>query len=647
MRHFVHAVRKLLVLAALACSGLVCFPLHAEDAADPVTLRFGVFAYLGEEQTRAQYQPIADYLNERLAPVKVELEVLPQAEIDQRVQSGTLDLVTTNPTHFLHARAQQPLSGVIATLVELEDGRPVYRLAGVIIASASRGNIRELGDVRGKVIGTPSPYHLGGYRSQAFTLLEAGIRLPDDARRIEVFDTHQEVVRAVMEGRVEVGFIRSGVLEKMLEEGEIRQADLRVIHPLQHDRFQLMASTRLYPEWPVFALPHVEESVVRKVAAALFALEPDHSAAQAAGIYGYTIPADYLAIENLTRKLRLPPYDTAPEFTLTDVLQRWKIGLMVGLFALVVIAFLVMRLLKVLRRERQLRARHQRLLNSLGEGVYGTDVQGHCTFINHAALQMLRITEAEVLGHNQHDLFHHHHPDGRSYPQHDCPIEKTTRDGVQRRTEEWFFRRDGEGFPVNLTVNPLHENGEVSGAVIVFQDITERKRMESELKSLATTDPLTRLPNRRYFMQAMETELARIQRTGHVACLLMFDLDHFKRVNDRYGHAVGDGVLNLFAQVLRDNLRQVDVPGRIGGEEFVALLPETTGDAGHATAERLRSALESTGLEVGGEHVRVTVSVGCAEILPGDISVDAALVRADRALYQAKSSGRNRVVLGA
>ena len=640
------ALRKFLIPVGLAWLGLAFFPLLAADKSDLGTLRFGVFAYLGEEQTREQYQPIADYLNEQLAPVKIVLEVLPQSEIDQRVRAGTLDLVTTNPTHFLNARAQQPLSGVIATLVEMDAGRPVYQLAGVIISSAARDDIQDLADVRGKVIGTPSPSHLGGYRAQAYALFEAGIRLPDDVRRIVTLETHQDVVRAVLEGQVEVGFIRSGVLEKMLDRGEIRLADLHVIHPMQHVRFQMMASTRLYPEWPVFTLPHVPESLVRKVAAALFALEPSHPAVRAAGIYGYTIPADYLAIEDLTRKLRLPPYDSAPEFTLADVLRRWSLELMVGLAGIAVIGFLMIRLFTVLRRETQLRSQHQRLLNSLGEGVYGTDSQGGCTFINKAALQMLRISEEEALGHNQHALFHYHYPDGRPYPQRECPIEKTTRDGVERRTEEWFFRGDGEGFPVNLTVSPLHEKGEVTGAVIVFQDITERKRMEHELETLATTDPLTRLPNRRYFMLAMEKELARIQRTGHVACLLMFDLDHFKRINDRYGHAVGDAVLNLFANLLRENLRQMDVPGRIGGEEFVALLPETDRDGGLAIAERLRTALEVTGLDVAGERVKVSVSIGCAEILPGDISVDAALVRADRALYQAKSSGRNRVVVG-
>ncbi|MEW6766022.1 MAG: diguanylate cyclase [Pseudomonadota bacterium] len=645
--HFIQALRPILVLVTLALSGLPGYPLKAEEQVGAGTLRFGVFTYLGEEQTRKQYQPIADYLNERLAPVQVVLEVLPQSEIDQRVKDGTLDLVTTNPTHFLSARAQQPLTGVIATLVELNNGQPQYRLGGVIVVRASRSDIRELADVRGKSIGIPGQFNLGGFRAQAYELLAAGISLPDDARELVPLSTHQAVVQAVLDGRVELGFVRSGTLEKMQAAGAIQSSDLRVLNPKRHEGFSLMSSTRLYPEWPVFALPHVDESLVRKVAAALFTLEPDHPAAKAAGIYGYTIPADYLVIEELTRRLRLPPYDHAPDFTFRDVLQRWKNELMVGLFGLVIIAYLVARLISVLKRETRLRAQHQRLLNSLGEGVYGTDAEGRCTFINQAALQMLRLTETDAIGHNQHDLFHHHLPDGQSYPQKDCPIDKTTHDGVERRIEEWFFRRDGEGFPVSLTVSPIHDKGEVVGSVVVFQDITERKRMERELMDLATTDPLTSLPNRRYFMQSMEKELARIQRTTATDCLLMFDLDHFKRINDQYGHAAGDLVLTTVAEVLRAELRQGDVAGRLGGEEFAVLLPETDLSHGHVVAERLRTSLEATALKIANEPVRITASIGCAEIRSGETSVDEALARVDRALYRAKTTGRNRVVLEA
>ncbi|MEW6445018.1 MAG: diguanylate cyclase [Pseudomonadota bacterium] len=632
-------------LAALALTGLYS-PVALSAASGPQAgdvLRFGVFSYLGEEQTRRQYQPIADYLTRRLAPHHVVLEVLPQAEIDRRVADGSLDLVTTNPTHFLHARAQQPLSGVIATLVELDHGQPLYRLGGVMLTRAARTDIAGLDDVRGKIIGTPGLVNLGGYRAQAYELLRAGVTLPREARAIVQLGTHEAVVRAVVDGRVEVGFVRSGVLEKMRASGEVRADEVRVIRPLTHPGYPLIASTRLYPEWPVFALPHVDESVVRKVAAALFELEPDDPAARVAGIYGYTIPADYLAIEDLTRSLRLPPYERAPDFTVRDVFQRWSGEFLIALFGMLIIAALVALLLQVLRRETLLRTRHQRLLNSLGEGVYDVDTQGNCTFINRAALQMIGMEEGDVLGRDQHALFHHHRPGGESYPVQECPVDQTLRDGQERRLEEWFFRADGEGFPVDLTVSPIWDRERVTGAVVVFRDITEHKRLERELIEMATTDGLTGLPNRRHFMEMAGRQQAHMRRMGGRACLLMIDIDHFKEVNDRHGHAAGDEVLRIFADILRANLRQMDIAGRIGGEEFAALLPDTALDEGAEIAERLRVSLEGRCFEVSGVRLRITISVGCVA-LDGETLIDEVLASADRALYRAKEEGRNRVV---
>ncbi len=631
------------LLLALLCASM---PPMAHSAEEDGVLRFGVFAYLGEEATRRQYQPIVDYLNQRLAPQRVVLEVLPQAEIDRRVAEGSLDIVTTNPTHFLHARVQQPLTGVIATLVESYHGQPLKHYGGVIFTRSTRDGISALEDVGGKIIGYQGLENLGSYGAQAYELLQAGVELPGDARKLIEFATQQEVVHAVLKEHVEVGFVRCGVLERMRDQGELRMQDIRVIHPLHHPDHPTICSTRLYPNWPMFALPHVDEALVRRVAAALFLLEPEDSAAREAGIYGYTIPADYLPAEELSRALHLPPYDKVEDMTLADAWQHWRAEIIISGLSLLSITLLLLRLTVLMRREKRLRMQHERLLSSLGEGVYGTDERGLCTFINEAALQMLGVSREEVLGHNQHELFHHHYPDGRPYPQDECPIEKTVRDGIIRRGEEWFFRRSGEGFPVFFTVAPLCDDHKISGTVVVFRDITELKRLERELREQATTDPLTRLPNRRYFFEALERELARIQRTQKTACLLMLDLDLFKRVNDQYGHAAGDHVLIMLADVLRANLRQQDMAGRIGGEEFAVLLPDTDQSRGLAVAERLRAAVEEAEVRAGDHLLKVTVSIGCVEMRPGDLSVNTALERADLALYRAKEGGRNRVVLG-
>lgn len=179
-------------------------------------------------------------------------------------------------------------------------------------------------------------------------------------------------------------------------------------------------------------------------------------------------------------------------------------------------------------------------------------------------------------------------------------------------------------------------------------DISERKRLEAELSARATTDDLTGLNNRRFFIARLAEEHARLRRNaGATAAVLMCDLDHFKDVNDHYGHAVGDRVLRLFARHMRAELRAMDSCGRIGGEEFAALLPDADADEAGRIAERLRARVESSPLRDDELSVRFTVSIGISSMSGDDDTPDQALIRADKALYRAKSSGRNRVVFGA
>lgn len=180
-------------------------------------------------------------------------------------------------------------------------------------------------------------------------------------------------------------------------------------------------------------------------------------------------------------------------------------------------------------------------------------------------------------------------------------------------------------------------------------DVTERKRIEAELQEFATTDFLTQLPNRRHFMSQIEGELARLKRgggSGAAAAVLMCDLDHFKAINDQWGHAVGDLALKHFAAILREQLRKSDLAGRVGGEEFAVLLPDTAIDDAGAFARRLQRHLAERPLAHDGAGISLSISVGIAALGASDVSVDAALSRSDMALYRAKSAGRNRIERG-
>lgn len=185
----------------------------------------------------------------------------------------------------------------------------------------------------------------------------------------------------------------------------------------------------------------------------------------------------------------------------------------------------------------------------------------------------------------------------------------------------------------------------IAGAVIVLwfevfgRYAVERAEFERQLEILATTDPLTGILNRRACLERGKALTESAKRYGHPMTVMMMDIDHFKRVNDRHGHDIGDEVLRLFVAVVAKCLRQVDVFGRMGGEEFAVLMPETAQKGARIAAERIRQAVEQAKLERG---LSVTVSIGA---VVGTDTVDEALKLADKALYRAKREGRNRVAM--
>ena len=170
------------------------------------------------------------------------------------------------------------------------------------------------------------------------------------------------------------------------------------------------------------------------------------------------------------------------------------------------------------------------------------------------------------------------------------------------------------------------------------------KIANAELTRLAATDFLTGVWSRRRFMELGKAEVARVRRSGRCFGTVMIDVDHFKTVNDTYGHDVGDSVLRTLAEACVDRLRNVDIVGRMGGEEFALILPETDPQGAKLTVERLREYLGELAVPIDSGTLKVTVSAGVTTVHDPRDSIEAALKRADEALYEAKGSGRNKTV---
>jgi len=212
-------------------------------------------------------------------------------------------------------------------------------------------------------------------------------------------------------------------------------------------------------------------------------------------------------------------------------------------------------------------------------------------------------------------------------------------------TEEYMFQ--------NLTISPITApNGEVEKVCLLIYDVTEfasskraLERANEQLAKLSMTDRLTGLLNRGTWENLVDAEYERFRRYGQATSLVMFDIDHFKPVNDTYGHLAGDEVIRHTAEVTRNNIRQSDSAGRYGGEEFGIILPETDAESARVICERIREAIENSTVSTTAGDIRYTVSMGIAQLTETPENYMQWMQKADEALYKAKESGRNKVVV--
>ena len=206
------------------------------------------------------------------------------------------------------------------------------------------------------------------------------------------------------------------------------------------------------------------------------------------------------------------------------------------------------------------------------------------------------------------------------------------------------YAKTGREYWLDVSILPLrNEAGEVTHFVAIERDVSEQKALEHKLETLSRTDPLTGLLNRRLLQEILENEYSRFTRHDVTFSLLLLDVDHFKSINDQYGHSSGDLVLKMLADSCTGNLRKHDVMARYGGEEFCVILPYTNAEKAVILAEKLRTGIAARKLKVGDTEVRVTASIGVSEIQATDKAPGEILERADAALYEAKQSGRDRV----
>lgn len=290
------------------------------------------------------------------------------------------------------------------------------------------------------------------------------------------------------------------------------------------------------------------------------------------------------------------------------------------------------------------------VLDNIADGIYFVDYNRRITYWNKGAERITGYLADEVIGSECFDnLLNHVDGNGCQMCLTKCPLAYCMKDKKYREADVYLHHKNGHRVPVKVRVNPLmDDSGGVIGAVEVFTDATTYMEAMERIHTLehdAYIDFLTQLPNRNFLDKTLQSRYDEWKRNNWSLGVVLYDIDHFKKVNDQYGHDVGDRVLCAVSKTFQRNARAYDLIGRWGGEEFLAIVPNINLEELNKWAQRFGYLVANTNIETMKQTIAVTISGGATIVRESD-SIESLIKRADELLYQSKENGRNRITVG-
>jgi len=447
------------------------------SAAPPKEVKIGVRALNGVDAAQNKWSATAVYLSQVVEGYSfVMIPIVDFGDMETAVEQSHVDFVLTNPTAYIALKESFAVSRIV-TLVNNVGGRAEPQFGGVIFARADRNDIRDFSDIKGKTIIGVHEEAFGGWRMQLVELKKHGIFPDKDCRRILFADGLQEpVVFAVKEGKADVGTVRTGIMERLAEKGEINLADFNILGR-KTDGFIYPHSTRLYPEWPLVKLAATTDELARKVAVALMTMPKKDPAALAGGYAGWIPPLRYRAVVNLMKDLRVRPYENYGQVTYVDAAK--KIGQWVLLLIVFAGGFFFAIVYKKRKLETLFEARTAELqiekdnflniLNTMTDGVYIVDDQYNIEFLNDA----LKNEFGEIQGQKCFAYFH----DRKTT----CPWCKNA-DVFAGKTVRWQWRSLKNHKDYDLIDSPLENADGSISKLEIFREITEIMQIQNRLE---------------------------------------------------------------------------------------------------------------------------------------------------------------------
>lgn len=518
MSHLSQIFKRMLIVSLLFSVG--------QTYADDPFIKIGVLSHRGDAFTLNAWNPTARYLTSQLPDYDFEIVPLDFDEVDKAVRENHVNFILVNPGIYVNLEYKYRVSR-LATMHNLRGDDAYKMFGGVIFTRSDRNDINTLKDLKGKSFMAVDATSLGGFQMAWRELKANDIDPYADFSRLDFGGIHDRVVKSVVEGKVDAGTVRTDILERIAAAGNLNLDDIKIINPQKVSEFPFLLSTRLYPEWPFSKVQQTSDELAKKVALALFAMPKEHPAALAGKYAVWDLPLDYQQVHQLFQELKLPPYDVIGKFTLEDAIKKywyWALLALATLLALSVITSAVVRRNKRLKREQRRMERHyERLLDSVGDGIYGVDLEGNCTFVNKAMERITGWQERDLIGRNQHQMLHHTHADGSPHPAYECPVYLTMTDSKPRYiNDDLFWKKDGSSISVEYSSTAIKGLGNKTiGSVVVFRDITERKQTEDK--------------NREHQLQLKH--VARLSTLGEMASGIAHELNQPLTVINNYSRA--------------------------------------------------------------------------------------------------------------
>lgn len=500
--------RKVNILNGRAIGLLLFLSWFGQVFADPrqTEVNIGVLALRGEAHALSRWQPTVDYLNAELSGYRFNLVPLGFEQVEPAVRDQQIDFVLANSAYYVRLERRYGVSR-LATLRNRSSRGAQTMFSSAMIRKAGRSELRTFSDLGDSRVAAVDSRSLGGYLMIAGAMLEQGVDVQDDVADLVWMHTHDAVVYALLSGEADVGIVRSETLERMAQEGRIQMGDFALVSPVVGTRFPFLRSTRLYPEWPMAALEHVDTRLRDRLALTLLQMPCNHPAAKQGNHMGWVIPRNYQRVHELLRLLRVSPYDKPVGFYEVFAAYRYE-----TLLALLLVLTVLVYAELLRRKNRHLLATQQALSSALdseqdtmgklseavadlgrvehrfsqlaeisSDGIVLIDILGRVVFANRAAASILGYRQSELHAALLHELVV---PDNlRDRAARGFAHFQQTGEGelLDQRIEVTARQKSGKMISIELSISALQE-GHERFAIGIFRDITERQHLLSNLR---------------------------------------------------------------------------------------------------------------------------------------------------------------------